>query len=136
MIQRIQSVFLLLSSLSFLGTGFFRTAVVGVESFEWLPMALLGLNGLVGVGALAAIFFFKDRKQQLKTTNFLQYGAIVALLAAFGASYLSGALNEITTNVGAMALLILPILGYLFIRLASARIKKDIELVRSMDRLR
>ncbi len=136
MIQRIQSLFLALAALTFLGTGFFRSAIAVEESLAWLPMTLLGLNAVVSVGAIIAIFSFKNRKKQLQLTNLLQYLAILALVAAFGAMYLSGGINEITSNVGVMALIALPVLGYVFVRLANGRIKKDIELVRSMDRLR
>ena len=135
MIQRIQSVFLLVAALAFIGTGLFRH-VLAMETETWILPAVIGLNGLVGIGALVSIFMYGDRKKQLGLIFLMQYSALFALVAAFGALYLSGGLAEIPGNLEALALLILPILGYILIRLAGARIKKDIELVRSMDRLR
>ena len=135
MIQRIQSVFLLLAGLLFLATGLFRE-VLTAESQAWILPAVLGLNGLVALGALVGIFLYKDRNKQLQITTGLQYLAIVVLLVAFGGLYLTGQLTQITSEPAAMAMVGLPILGYVFIRLAATRIKKDIALVRSMDRLR
>ncbi len=135
MIQRIQSIFLLLAALASLGTAVFRTELAA-ETHTWLLPAVLGIQGLVALGALIAIFLYKDRKQQLKTTTLLQYLAIVGLLAAFGGLYLAGGLMEVPANLQATGLLLLPVVGYVFIRLAHGRVKKDIELVRSMDRLR
>ena len=135
MIQRIQSIFLLVAALAFIGTGQFRH-VLAMETQTWVLPAVIGLNVLVGIGALVSIFLYSDRKKQLGLLSLLQYTALIALFAAYGALYLSGGLAEVTTNLEVMAMLILPVLGYMLIRLASVRIKKDIELVRSMDRLR
>ncbi len=135
MIQRIQSVFLLVAALAFIGTGQFRH-VLAMETETWILPAVIGLNVLVGLGALVSIFLYGDRKKQLGFISLIQYAALIALVAAFGALYLSGGLVEIPNNLEALALLILPVAGYILIRLAGARIKKDIALVRSMDRLR
>ena len=135
MIQRIQSVFLLVAAFAFFGTGLFRH-VLAMETETWILPAVIGLNVLVGIGALVSIFLYGDRKKQLGLISLLQYTALLALVAAFGALYLSGGLIEIPANLEATALLVFPVLGYILIRLAGARIKKDIELVRSMDRLR
>ncbi len=135
MIQRIQSVFLLLAGLAFLGSGFFKD-VLTEETMAWLMPTVVGLNALVAIGALVNVFLYNDRKKQLQIASMLQYLAIVAILAAFGGLYLTGRLAEASSNPAAMALVGLPVLGYVFIRLATMRIKKDIELVRSMDRLR
>ena len=135
MIQRIQSVYLLLAGLAFIGTSLFRH-VLAMDTQTWILPTVTGLNVLVGIGALVSIFMYSDRKKQLGIISLLQYVALFVLLAAFGALYLSGGLAEITANLEVMALLVLPVLGYVLIRLAGTKIKKDIALVRSMDRLR
>ncbi len=135
MIQRIQSVFLLLAGLAFLGSGFFKD-VLTEETMAWLMPTVIGLNALVAIGTLVDIFLYNDRKKQLAVTSMLQYLAIVVILVAFGGLYLTGRLPETASNPAVMALVGLPVLGYVFIWLAASRIKKDIALVRSMDRLR
>lgn len=135
MIQRIQSVFLLLAALASLGTAAFRMELIQ-DTYAWLMPAVLGIHGLVALVALVAIFLYKDRQKQLKTTTMLQYVAIVALLAAFGGLYLADGLMEVPVNLQATGLLVLPVLAYVFVRIARGYVKKDIELVRSMDRLR
>ena len=135
MIQRIQSIYLLVAGLLFGATVLFRN-VLAQDMYAWLLPAVIGLNIVVALGALACIGLYRDRKKQFKFASLLQYLAIFALLAAFGAIYLTGGIQEIAGNVEGMAMLGMPILGYVMVRLAATRVKKDIELVRSMDRLR
>ena len=135
MVQRIQSVYLLLAGLAFLGTDLFMD-VLAEAAQAWLLPAVLGLNALTAIGAFGAIFLYSDRKKQLRMSTWLQYLAIIVLLVVFGALYITDRLAEVSSNAGAMALVGLPVLGYILIRLASRKIKKDIELVRSIDRLR
>ncbi|MEM8488864.1 MAG: DUF4293 family protein [Bacteroidota bacterium] len=135
MIQRIQSIFLLLAALACLGTAAFRVELMQ-ETYTWLMPAVLGVLGLVALGALVSIFLYKDRQQQLKMTTILQYVAILGVLAAFGGLYLAGTLMEVPSNLQATGLLLLPVFAYVFIRIARGYVKKDIALVRSMDRLR
>lgn len=135
MIQRIQSVFLLLAGVAYMATALFRTVYIN-EGQEWIMPTVLGLNGLVALGALVAIFLYNDRKKQLQVLNMLKYLALVVIVAAFGALFMLGALAEAASNTGVMAMIGLPVLGYILIHLAAGKVKKDIALVRSMDRLR
>ena len=135
MIQRIQTLYLALSGVCFIVVVLFRSAYAQ-ESLPWLVWVILGLNVAAGLDAVAAIFLYKDRKKQLTIVSLLQYVALVAILASFVGLYLSGAISEVPANVGALGALALPVAGYVLIRMAVARIRKDIELVRSMDRLR
>lgn len=135
MIQRIQSIFLLLAALASMGTAAFRVELMQA-TYSWLMPAVLGILGAVALGSLVAIFLYKNRKQQLKITTSLQYIAILGILAAFGGLYLAGGLMEVPANLQATGVLLLPVLAYIFIRIARGYVKKDIELVRSMDRLR
>lgn len=135
MIQRLQSLYLLLGGLAFIAVAPFKSALVQ-EALPWVMPAALGLSGLVTVFAVVVIFLYSDRKRQLKLVGLLQYMAILAILAIFAGLYFSGGIMEASTNMGVMALIALPILGYVLIRMAGMRINKDIQLVRSMDRLR
>lgn len=135
MIQRIQSIFLLLAGLAYGGVGALQNVFVQ-DIQPWLPTAVLVISGLVALFALVTIFMYNDRKKQLQFASILQYLSLIALVAVFGGLYFAGAFNAMGENVMAIVVAVLPIIGYLFVRLATTRIKKDIELVRSMDRLR
>ena len=135
MIQRVQSILLLLAALVFVATVFFQS-VIATASMVWVVPTVLGVNIVVAVVAILAIFMFSDRKQQLKIVTILQFLALFAIVAVLAGIYLSGAINQLSGNVMAIILLVLPLVGYVLIRLAGSRIKKDIELIRSVDRLR
>ena len=135
MIQRIQSVFLLLAGLAYGGVGALQ-GVLAQDIYTWMPPTILVISGLVALGALVTIFLYNDRKKQLQLASILQYLGLLALVAVFGGLYFAGAFDALGENIMAILAAVLPILGYIFVRLATARIKKDIELVRSMDRLR
>ena len=135
MIQRIQSILLLLGGLCFVDIFFFQSALAQ-DGMPWLPWVAMVLHGLTALGAIATIFLYSDRKKQLQFATIVQYLAILAIAASLASIYFSGSINEVPANTGATAVLVLPILGYILIRIAGSRIRKDIELVRSMDRLR
>ena len=135
MIQRVQTILLLLGGLCFLDMAFFQSAMTQ-EAMPWLPVGVLALHAVTAIGAIGAILLYKDRARQLKVVSIVQYLALASLIASFAGLYLSGAVMELPGNTGALALIILPALGYILIRMATGRIRKDIELVRSMDRLR
>ncbi len=135
MIQRLQSILLLLAGLAFLGTVYFRSALTH-DDVSWVLPVVMGLNGLAGIGALVSVFLYGNRKQQLKILSLLQYLVLAALLVTFAGLYLTGTLPDVLSNTGLIALIGLPFVGYILIRTAILRIRKDIDLVRSMDRLR
>ena len=144
MIQRLQSIFLLISSGLF-GSHFFTSFASTTQSVKGLFSDLLYnifdnpiLIGLVSLGALIsliAIFLYNNRKLQLKLTYVSITIAILMPLIAVLIFYNEmGGLEEITVsdNVG----LYTPIGSILFGVLAGRFIKKDEKLVSSMDRLR
>ena len=145
MIQRIQSLFLLLSRLFFSGLFLFPFA----NSDEATPQifedqmytildhpALLALTAIAILLAIASIFVFKNRNLQLKlsyiniTSGFLLIILATVLLLLEGAEMGQG--GEITEDFG----IGMPILGIVMTFLAIRYIKKDNKLVKSMDRLR
>ena len=144
MIQRLQSIFLLLSSL-FFGSQFFTafaTTTIEVQGiFSDLlyniydnPI-LLGLVGLGAVISLGTIFLFNNRSLQLKMTNLSLVLAVVFPLVA-GILYFLQA-SESSSLVPNLSIgTFTPLGSIIFGALAGRYIKKDEKLVSSMDRLR
>jgi hypothetical protein len=141
MIQRIQTIFLLLAS----GAAFalfklpFATTNEAVEATLYSDkvfnihdhVALLGLFAGAGALALISIFLFKNRKLQMILTRVALLANIAGLLVA--AFFFSNEANK----VGEAGLgVYLPVVFVIFGLLALRFIKKDDKLVKSMDRLR
>ncbi len=157
MIQRIQSIFLLLSSLS-LGSLFlipFSFADVKVLNGSSSALAqtnlfqdsifdimdspiLIGITIFGAVMALIAIFLFRDRKKQLLLTRLSIMLTIVLLILSILLffqdynNFPSTATFEFDIEYGLLSV----VLGLVFGILANRYIKKDDNLVQSMDRLR
>ncbi|MDX1438884.1 MAG: DUF4293 family protein [Rubricoccaceae bacterium] len=140
MIQRIQTIYLLLAAGAL-------AAFVGLSSYWETPVALLGnwaelaALGLAAFGAfiaLVAVFFYKERAKQLRlavVSQWIDLGLILLLVAAMG--FVSfGTDGEVSVGPATYAVVALPIVAYIFIRLGGRGIQRDIEKVRSMDRLR
>ncbi len=102
----------------------------------WVVPVVFGLNALVGLVAFVALFQYADQTRQLKIVVLLQYLALVAILFTIAAAYLAGTVELLPDDVPALLALVFPLAGYVFIRLAGQNIKKDINLLRSVDRLR
>jgi len=144
MIQRIQSIFLLLAGIAFLGllklpfassqeviSPFFEDKLFTVNDHViLLVLAILG-----GVIALANIFLFNNRSLQSRLCIILIILAIfLPALAAWLIFSQQGnpSSNGIDDGLG----LFLPVVALIFAVLANIFIKKDDKLVKSMDRLR
>ncbi len=146
MIQRIQSIYLLLAGLAvfgLFGVPFAGTAEAvstsslfkdGVFDLADNPI-MMGL--FIGAGTLAiiAIFLFKNRTLQMNIGKL----SILLLLGGMGlAAYfymqdeplLAGHKAQLGLGIA------LPVLSAIFVFLANKSIKKDENLVKSMDRLR
>ncbi len=146
MIQRIQSVFLLLAgaaSFGLFGLPFAKTpeAIEGSVIFNDAvynlndQIGLAVLFGLAGLMAVIGIFLFRNRPLQLKVSLsalILNLGGLV-----FGIFYLRQNISEQAAKVIKDGLgMYLPVAALLFIFLAYRFIKRDEKLVKSMDRLR
>lgn len=142
MIQRIQSIFLLLAagaSFSVLAfpfaskKGTVTSAIFADQVYDVQDnIVLLVLFAIAGALAAISIFLYKNRTIQIRL-------AIIALLVnlagiAFAVIYLLQQVNfaSIAFSIG----IFLPLLAVIFIWLAQRNIRKDEKLVRSMDRLR
>lgn len=142
MIQRIQSIFLLLAGIAFFAlfglplassnvkAGFFADTIFNVQDH----VALMVLAALGGILSIATIFLFKNRPLQIKLGYLIIVLGIaipvVASILALGTDDVKQETIRLSLGVGA------PILAIIFGILAIRFIGKDNKLVRSMDRLR
>ncbi len=143
MIQRIQSIFLLLASGScfgLFGLPFAQTATPQADSrlFAdtaynlWDNPALLSI--FIGAGAvlLLAIFLFRNRKLQIR----LSQAGFLMLLAGIGLGlfffFRDAGHDDASFAFGT----VLPVLAVVFSYFGFHYIRKDDKLVKSMDRLR
>jgi hypothetical protein len=157
MIQRIQSVYLLLASLLLSVTFFFPIAeFIGEKDslvlyifkvVSLVPdsqnvydimfvMPLLGIVVAVILLSLITIFMFKNRNGQLKIIRLLMLLIVIMIGVIFLYFYdiletASGAIPDFV-QVGAFA----PLLSLVFLFLAYRGVIKDVKLIRSADRLR
>ncbi len=145
MIQRIQSIFLLLSSIGFFSLFSLPFAVSDTAIPQLLAdrmyniqdhvvLIILAVSG--GLLGLASIFLFKNRELQIKLSHFLIIVTLLLPLVAFLLIY-----NEGTAMIGGATIddgtgLYVVGINIVFAFLASYFIKKDQKLVESMDRLR
>jgi Domain of unknown function (DUF4293) len=145
MIQRIQSIFLLLSGIAFFSlfmVPFATSEVVIPQIFNDMVyniqdspilLALCILGGLISIGA---IFLFNNRPLQLKmsyiATVFSILLPLVAILLVFNEGTSGAHADKIDDKLG----IYLPFISLIFSILAGRYIHKDENTVRSMDRLR
>ena len=144
MIQRIQTVYLLIATLLSGGLIFVLNLWVNEEGAKFFAMdsfstentLLKTMTVLYFVSAIIsfiAIFQFKKRQLQFVLgrlsilTNFILIGIVV-----YFSQNLSGEINISEKGIG----LLIPILTIVFVVIANKAIKKDEELVKSVDRLR
>lgn len=149
MIQRIQSIYLLLVGVLMIATVFSPLFAVSISGAE-LDFTSFGIFtkqvvypawGIVSLAAVCAvlplinIFLYKKRKTQIKITT------ITSLLILFfyitvGVYFyfMSGKFDASFINV--QYGIFLPLIAIIFNTLAARKIKKDENLVRSLDRIR
>lgn len=137
MIQRIQSLYLLLAALALIAY-----VMIGVPApsmlgtYPWLAYALLALAGAGALLSLGSIFLYNNRARQLQVVTLGQWLLLLLILVIALTLFLVPTLR---TGLAEPVLLIpylLVFAAYVFVRLAARAIGKDIALVRSMDRLR
>ena len=123
MIQRIQSVYLLLIAA--------LMAVLAIMTYNviwWLPLVFI----LLGIASLVAIFLYKKRQRQMWVVRIFLLAIIVVLVHNF---YIEWQVDFHPNRVVAAIGLICLVSGILAV-LALRAINKDEKLVRSADRLR
>lgn len=139
MIQRIQSVWLLLAaacallSLKFsFYTGIMindtQRKLVSITSVSSIPIVIAAVA--VGITSLVIIFLYKDRKMQMRITFAALFVSLLLIFLYF--SYKNSNFSEGSFDLGAPLIFLIPV----FLVLALRGIYKDEKLVKSVDRLR
>lgn len=135
MVQRIQSIYLVIVAL-LAGFGIYsplwiKNKLIVVKGFD--NIYILALFASVIVLSVLTIFLFKNRKLQFVLVRFNILINII-LLGVFGyyTQTLSGETLVSEKEIG----LIIPFVSIVFLYLANKAIRKDEELVKSVDRLR
>jgi len=145
MLQRIQSLFLFLTSGAFFSLFAVNFAssdksAIGIFSDQLYNVMdnpiLIGMTAIAGALALINIFLFKNRPLQLRLSNLLIVLAILLPLVAGLLMYNEGSLNNPDVAINDGLGIYLPIVALITTILAIRFIKKDNNLVKSMDRLR
>ncbi|MDX1828970.1 MAG: DUF4293 domain-containing protein [Lutibacter sp.] len=144
MIQRIQTIYLLLAAFLSAGLIFLVNLWITMSGDKFFVMDAFNTNNTVlksmavlffasGLLAFITIFLFKNRKLQfvmgriIILINFILLGILV-----YFSQNLSGEIKISEKGIG----LLIPIVTIVVISLANKAIKKDEELVKSVDRLR
>lgn len=135
MIQRPQTVYLLLATL--LNVAVFFNSIYSkamADPAEWIGYGLAISLTLALIISLGAVFLYNNRPSQLKVVKAGTYIQIVALGFGAGVLFSLGGFGIFLwqETIG-VALIILALVMYW---LAGRGIKKDEELVKSMDRIR
>ena len=141
MIQRIQTVYLALGALALIALAVLPSIwqSVAADTYGWFAPGTAGAAGAAAGVAIWSIFLYEDRPRQRTVVLSAQLLAVVTLLMVYGGCLMAGTLDVRPTGEmewGRLTAMVLPVLAYIFFFLARRGIEKDIELVRSMDRLR
>ncbi len=145
MLQRIQSIFLFLTSSAFFSLFAVNFAssdktAVGIFSDQLYNIMdnpiLIGMTVIGGALALINIFMFKNRPLQMRLGYLLIVLCILLPLVAALLMYNEGNLNNPDVGIDDGLGIYLPLVGLVTTILALRFIKKDSKLVSSMDRLR
>ncbi|MEP1151101.1 MAG: DUF4293 family protein [Balneola sp.] len=135
MIQRPQTIFLILSFISSLGVYFTPVYDKAMQDPQlWIGYGLAIALALAMILSVASVFKYSDRKDQIKWVKIAMVPQLVGLGLATGVLFSLGGIGtylwDEMIGVGLIGL------GLLFLGLAIRFIKKDLELVRSIDRIR
>ncbi len=134
-IQRPQSIYLFLSgvlNLIIFWTPIYSRAVA--DPSLWIGNGFAISLTIVMITSFVAIFLYKNRVFQLKVVKFATYIQIVAFGFATGILFTLGGFGTFLWREGIGIILIAFVL--LLLWMAGKGIKKDDELVKSMDRIR
>ncbi len=135
MIQRIQHVFLALAvvlNAAYLFSPLFERAAEDPAS--WIMSGILAGVGIATITAVTVIFMYKNRRTQMV---WLRRGLIFQVLGmgfSAGVLFSMGGIGTHLIDEGMSILL--PAVAFLFMIIALIYIRKDEQLVRSIDRLR
>jgi hypothetical protein len=136
MIQRIQTLYLLFALITSAGLSFVLplwTDADGVQVYSSSELPVLVAFATSALLSLVSILSFKDRKRQfvLGRLNIILNFILLAFFV-YQSLNLSGETMVSEKGIG----MLLPIISIVFLALANKAIKKDEDLVKSVDRLR
>lgn len=153
MIQRIQSIFLLLTTILMGATFVIPSLEITSEDLKFSSILFNSLGifdnsisyhawgaaifcALSAIVAFLNIFLYKKRKLQIKLGLFT--ALLIAIYYVTAAFYINAFLDKITSgySLNIQLGIIFPVLALIFDLLAVSRIKKDEKLVKSLDRIR
>lgn len=144
MIQRIQSLYLLLAAAVSLGLPSVFYLWKNISGTEYFMMNLLTENEITikiipllfitsGLLSLVTIFLFKNRKRQFVVNRFnILINLILLGVLIYHLLTLSGEVQVSEKGIGATS----PIIVIVLLVIANKAIKKDEDLVKSVERLR
>ena len=154
MIQRIQSIWLLLAALTLICLLFIPLITKSVNNTEYLlyidghhqsvkeadgtatavtPIAAMIINGIAVLVCLICIFQFRNRAMQKRLIMInIVLIIVTAILSALNASLFPGGISGSSIHFGSS----LFVLAIIFCLLSIRGIRKDEQLLRSADRLR
>lgn len=137
MIQRIQTLYLLgsgiLLALFVLLQDQWAPVVASVQ--PWLGTVVLVLSIVAALAALLAIGLYKNRALQARIVGAAQWLDLVTVAGVLTGLFMAMR-NGVVLPAGATLAAIAPLVAYLMLRLGRRSIQRDIQTVRSMDRLR
>lgn len=147
MIQRIQTIYLLIAAILMAVTAFSPILSLnegmtlfsyGIKQANEVIKPTWGIVSMAGLSALLSfitIFMFKNRKKQAKMV--LISALIVVFYFVTAVVYLASYLNKFTEGINTVMYgIIFPIIALVLLLLAFKGINKDEKLVRSLDRIR
>lgn len=149
MIQRTQSIFLLLASILMVATAFcplielvnenasfsatFHSFGIGADFPTWGVLIFAVISALL---AFINIFFYKKRKLQINIGYMTALSIIIYYVTSM--VYINSFMGKIDSSytLNVQFGIILPVIALVLDLLAISRIKKDEKLVKSLDRIR
>lgn len=135
MIQRIQSVFLLLAFI--LDMSIFFNALYShamADPQQWVGIGFAVVLTVAAFGSLGSIFLYNNRSSQIKWINRLMIVQLIALGYGIGITISLGGIGPYLWDEAlGLVMLFIALLAQLYAR---KKIRDDEELVKSMDRIR
>ena len=135
MIQRKQSAYLLLGSLSLGAVLLFWPGAVGAAFSGYAPFAFVG-GALAGALGLVSIFMYGNRERQHAMARAAQLCALLWMALFTAGLYIGGGSRADGEAIAVVAPMAALVCAYGFFWLARRAIQSDIALVRSADRIR
>ncbi|MEM0961273.1 MAG: DUF4293 family protein [Bacteroidota bacterium] len=138
MLQRLQTLYLTIGALLlalFVGVGRTWAESIG-DAVPWLGTVGFALAGVTAFVALAGVALYKNRETQKRVILAAQWLDLALVAVVLVGLYLAFDSSAGAAPVGHYLVAMLPIVAYVLLRMARQRVVRDIEKVRSMDRIR